>query len=124
MNYKDIPSNFKNRNGTQTAFPRDVDAIYNSLNILLRTSPGAVPGNPAFGCSLDKYLFEPIDPFIAKMIEETIRYSVALFEKRVKIKTLEVVEDSDYNRILIKIIFIVIGDSSKEEHDYIYKATR
>ena len=124
MNYNDLPTTFKTRSGEQAPASRGVRAIFNSLNNLLATAEGSLPGNPAYGCSLEKFLFEPIDPLQQKLISEQVRYSISRFEKRITIMNIVVTDDPEYNRILIQLYFRILDSVDNEEHDYIFKLTR
>jgi len=115
MNYVDIPSNYK------TGVLKNADAVMASLQNIIATPVGSVPGHPEFGCLMSRYLFEFLDPLIAQLIEEDIRYAVERWEPRVKITKVEVNDDPDYNRIIIAIYFTIKGDTQNQELKYIYK---
>ena len=117
MNYIDIPSNIKDKESLKNA-----DAVMASLQNVIATPVGSVPGHPAFGCMMNRYLFEFLDPLIAQLIEEDIVYAVGRWEPRVKIIKVEVNDDPDYNRIVINIYFSIKSDPQNQELKYIYKA--
>lgn len=117
MNYNDLPAKFS----INMVPVRNADAVLNSLTNIIATPIGSVPGHPEFGCGMDKYLFELIDPLIAQLIEEEIRYAVLRWEPRVKIIKIDVTDDPDYNRILINIYFSIKSDPENLERKYIYK---
>jgi len=117
MKYVDIPSKL---NGT-IAYSTNDEAITNSLMNILSTQQGTVPGHPEFGSDIGKYLFELIDPRIMLLVEESIRYAVNRWEPRVNIIDIDVIEDSDYNRILIKFKYSINSDPENMERDFIYK---
>jgi len=115
MAYTDINNTIKNRNGTFSSLSADINAVNNSLNNILSIRPGTYPGNPLFGCNIGKFVFEQINPLTVQLMEEEIRYSISLFEKRVKIKKIEIKEDLDYNRVIINILFNITGTLDKTD---------
>jgi len=116
MNYTDLA-------GKIGAAPvKNEEAVENSLHNILSTPIGSVPGHPEFGCGIDKYLFELIDPLVSQMIEEEIRYAIKRWEPRVKIRKVIVIEDPDYNRLIIKIAYSIIKDKENAEREFVFNA--
>jgi phage baseplate assembly protein W len=63
----------------------DIQAIKNSLRNLFTTIPGQKVLNPTFGCSLLKYLFEPVSVLGANAIGNDINNAITQFEPRVSV---------------------------------------
>jgi len=103
MNYLDIPSKLISNTGVSTKPVKNDAAIYNSLNNIISTPKGSMPGHPEFGCGIDKYIFELMDPMIEQSIKSEIAYAIDRWEPRIKIIEINVIDDTDYNRILIKL---------------------
>jgi phage baseplate assembly protein W len=120
MKYIDMPSKFKKLNGEEEPSAENNKAINNSLYNILTTVKGTVPGHPEFGCEVSKYLFELIDPMIESMIEAQVVYAIKRWEPRVKIKKVTVTSDPDYNRVVIKIKYEIIGDIKGVDYEFIY----
>lgn len=118
MNYIDMSSKL----GDEPV--KNDTAVENSLQNILSTSIGSVPGHPEFGCGIDKYLFELIDPLVSQMIEEEIRYAINRWEPRVEIRKVIVIEDTDYNRIVIKITYSIKRDVENMEREFIFKSQK
>jgi len=116
MNYNDFNSTLKLTKTKVTG----QDAIFNSVSNIIGTEPGSLPGNPEFSCGLGKYLFEIIDPLTTKMMEEKIKYALLRWEPRITPKTINIIEDSDYNRLLVKISYIIKNSVDNKEYDLIY----
>jgi hypothetical protein len=121
MDYVDIPSKLTSRKGENTAPVKNEAAIYNALTNIISTPKGSVPGHPEFGCGMDKYIFELMDPMIAASIEAEIKYALDRWEPRVTVREVDVIDDPDYNRILIKIKYFIKSDIQSNEYEYIYK---
>lgn len=61
--------------------------------------------NPEFGCSLNKYVFEPIDAITAYNIKAQIEFALEKFEKRIDQLFVNVEPLEDLNTYDIDIIF-------------------
>jgi len=116
MNYIDIPNNINN-----TDMVKNDVAINNSLNNIIGTTKGTMPGHPEFGCKIDKYLFELLDPMIIESIKIEVEYAIKRWEPRITIKSIIVNEDLDYNRILINVIYNIKNDITSNEYSLIFK---
>lgn len=63
----------------------DIQAIRNSLYNIFSTIPGQKVLNPIFGCSLLKYLFEPVSILGANAIGNDINNAITQYEPRVSV---------------------------------------
>jgi len=120
MKYVDMPSKFSKLGGEEEPLAENENAVNNALMNILTTVKGSVPGHPEFGCGVAKYLFEILDPMIEAMIEAEIKYAVDRWEPRVEIKRVDVKSDPDYNRVIIKLVYELIGDVKGNEHEFIF----
>jgi len=116
MNYTDISSDL---NSNKRAI--NESAIFNALNNIISTPKGSVPGHPEFGCGMDRYIFELMDPMVKEAIKGEIMYAINRWEERIKVTEIEINDDPDYNRIVIKIKYTIMNDVKSNEYDYIYK---
>lgn len=64
-----------------------LDAIKQSIYIILTTPKGSVPHNPEFGCDLWKYIDHPTDNYLPLIITEAIK-AISIWETRAKISTI------------------------------------
>lgn len=120
MNYVDMPNKLTSKT-TENAEPsKNIEAINNSLKNIMSTPRGSVPGHPEFGCGINKYIFELLDPLVKESIKAEIEYAVKRWEQRVTIDEIEVRDDPDYNRIILKITYTVKTDIKSAQHEYIY----
>ena len=83
----------------------DEQAIKNSLNNIFSTKRGEKILNPEFGSSLEMFLFEPITPFIAKSIGDTILQNIRKYEPRIVINNVNVYPRPDENMYIVKIYY-------------------
>jgi len=72
------------------------ELVYNNLKQLLRTDPGERVMLPNFGCSLNQYLFQPMDGELFESIKETILTSITRYARNVEVLRLGVFPLDDY----------------------------
>jgi len=107
----------------------DIDQIKSDLLILLLTEPGERVMLPEFGTPLRKYFFEPNDPSVISQVRQTIADSIAVWEPRIAVQEIEVINGSEVNNylnredakqytqhiLLIRILFTNFEDIQKLE---------
>jgi len=71
------------------------EAVKRSIKNLLYTVAGEVPFFPNFGSTINRLLFEPIDPITIINLESAIRACIEAFEPRVRIQSLVITPDVD-----------------------------
>ena len=64
--------------------------VRESICIILRTRPGERVMQPAFGCSLDSYLFEPNNTSTLRLIQEEVKRAIVRWEPRVTLDDIQV----------------------------------
>jgi uncharacterized protein len=67
--------------------------IREAIRVVLMTAPGERLRKPAFGAGLDRFLFEPNTTMTRRQIEDRIERSLASFEPRIALQSVEVEED-------------------------------
>jgi len=76
----------------------DYDAIKNSIRNIFNTRKGQKLLTPEFGSSLDQFLFERVDDFVANVIGNTILTNLQMFEPRIGVDKVQVRPKPDDNR--------------------------
>lgn len=108
--YKDVffdllPSYSYNNRLNKKEYLKDIQSLYdlesvkNSIINHFLTSPGQKILNPTFGIDLRRFLFEPVDDFVADIIQEEIQTKLPRSEPRVQIQNVNVEgieEDNSY----------------------------
>lgn len=108
--YKDLDLSFAALPGTgDVAKKYDVNAVKQSLRILLLTANGERPFNYLLGSPIYKMLFDPLDMITANMLETQITLLITNREPRVRLNRVEVVPNEDLNRYDVTLYFYVIG---------------
>ncbi len=85
----------------------DEGAIMNSLRNIFTTNPGDKLLDPTFGLSLTRWLFEPLDEFIAQEIGEAILEGIEKFEPRVSVKNITVNMNTEHNQYDLKLVLTI-----------------
>jgi len=108
--YKDLDLNFTANPVTGDVSKKlDVNAVKQSLNILMRTNFYERPFEPEKGANLRGYLFEPMSNVLAGVIKNTIKNLIETYEPRAKIESLLVVANYDDNSYDITLRYFVVG---------------
>lgn len=79
----------------------DINAIKNSIRNILTTRKGQKILNPVFGCSLDQYLFLPLNDVYARAIGDEILTVVQTYEPRIEV--LKIVVTPNINELQYEI---------------------
>lgn len=85
----------------------DEGAIMNSLRNLFTTNPGEKILDPTFGLNLTRWLFQPLDEFVAQEIGEAIVEGIERYEPRVSIKNVVVNIDQERNQYDLKLVLTI-----------------
>lgn len=121
MKYTDMPNRIKTKSGEVSNYSKDIEAIRNSLNNILMTKRGSLPGNPEFGSKLQEVLFNQITPVLIEFIRADIRTSIQRWEPRVKVTDIIIKDDPDYNSIIISLVYTIINDVRSNTITEIFK---
>ena len=105
--YKDLIS-IENNN-------TDVSAINNSIKNILLTRRGSVPGIPRFGSDLYTLIFSQLDTLTETVAKSMIISALNEFEDRINVKSIELKQIPEYNRLVIEIIYVYRDQFSTDE---------
>lgn len=113
--YKDLDLSFtKNPVTGDVSKKIDVNAVKQSLNILMQTNFYERPFAPEKGANLRGYLFEPMSNLVANVLQSTVRNMISSYEPRVRIETIFVRPNFDMDSYEIELRFFVVGISSPQ----------
>lgn len=84
-----------------------------SIRLILATAPGERPMRPAFGCNIHDYVFAPADANTAGRIAAEVKKSLAFWEPRINVKSVDVTVDE----ILRNTLYINIVYEKKGSYD-------
>jgi phage baseplate assembly protein W len=83
-------------------------SVQRALVNLILTEPGEKPFHPNFGTPLNGLLFD-IDLLNPLDLEDQIEKSIKLFEPRVKVKKIKIIDGRDSNSIGVEIVYSIIN---------------
>ena len=101
LSFKDININFKKHPVTgDLVVSKDASAIKQAIVNLLLTNRGERVFQPDYGSDIRSQLFEPLDYATAGSIKNSILYTIAKFEPRILVESLDcrpVYDDNGFN---------------------------
>ena len=114
--YKDLDISMKPNPGTgDLRVVSDVEAIRQSLTVLLSTNFGERPFRPRIGGNLTNVLFEPLDSIELGLLQSSIASTIINYESRVNIIGLSVVQDAtDPTTVDITLTFSMVNVSAPQ----------
>lgn len=90
----------------------DEEDIRESLQILLGTRLGERIMRPAYGTNLDQLMFDAIDVTMVATLEKDLEFAIALFESRITLQELSVLQDQQLEGRLLIVVDYVIGQTN------------
>ena len=112
-----FPPEFSKK-GRSVAMTSDEEDIGKSLEILFSTSLGERIMEPAYGCDLKRFLFEPIDTAAQTYVKDLVKTAILYHEARI------VLDDVTFNArpaegaIEITVSYTIRATNSR--HNYVY----
>lgn len=108
--YSDLDLNFTAHPDTGDVSKKvDINAVKQSLQILMLTELYERPFQPLKGAGLRALLFEPMTPLVTTALEKTIKVVIENFEPRAKIQSLRVKPNYDANSYDITLEYMIVG---------------
>ena len=82
---------------------------------ILRTAPGERVERPAFGCGLDRYLFEPNSVATLRLIQDEVTRAIAQWEPRVSLNDVTAaVNTADPRDVDVTITYTLVATGVQE----------
>lgn len=103
LTYKDINNKKDFSNTMKDVY--DNAAIRNSLQNILMTRRGSIPGRPLFGSDLYLLTFDQMDAITIKLAERYALEAISRFEDRIRVNSISVIKNEAFNKINISIDF-------------------
>jgi len=114
--------------GQGIGFPPRIDAdghwawsagelnVRENICIILRTRPGERILEPAFGCGLDRYLFEPNSVGTLRLIQEEVKQSLMRWEPRIKLDDVRVATNpADLRAVDITVYYTLVATGQAQQ---------
>lgn len=109
-----FPPSFHNSGKNVRLVSEDTE-IKEALQILFSTSIRERLHRPEFGCDLKRFMFEPVNRYLAIEIQKIVVETITKFEPRVLIKNVEITESENQAFLLIITIDYIIKSSGKSD---------
>jgi uncharacterized protein len=121
-------TNIRNREfiGRGLSFPMQVDSqgrlsltngeneIFQSIRIILETSPGERVMRPTFGCRVWELIFEPRDASTEALLKEYVREALAMWEPRIEVTGVDILEEGAPQEVVMVNIRYLIKNTHDE----------
>ena len=118
--FKDIGMAFgRNPFTNDVSIVKNENSIKQALRNLVMTSPGEIPFNKNVGCQVMQLLFEPLDGFTADTIKDEIINTINQYEKRVQLRSVQVVPYGENSKLAVTIVYQVVGIPIVEEVKFV-----
>jgi phage baseplate assembly protein W len=89
--------------------------VRESVCTILRTRPGERVERPAFGCGLDRYLFEPNTVATLRLITEDVQRSLTRWEPRMRLDDVSAEVNADDPRdVDLTISYTLVATGARE----------
>lgn len=92
----------------------DRAAIEQAIETILMTKRGSMPGKPEFGCGLHYFLFEMLDHITVEALQSEVTRALNLYEPRIRLKSVDVYEQPEFNRIVLGINYYYTAVKTSE----------
>ena len=93
--------------------------IRESLQILLGTRLGERIMRPAYGTNLDRLMFDTIDTAMVATLEKDLEFAIALYESRITLSQLSVLQDRQVEgRLLIVVDYVISKTNTRNNLVY------
>lgn len=123
--FSDIDLNFtKHPLSHDVSIKTNVQAINQSMKILLLTMYYERPFHSDIGSPIRQLLFDPVTPMLQVLLNRQIEQVLQTYEPRITIQSINVYLNPDNNSIEITIYYVVLNTSAVQSFDIILERTR
>lgn len=110
ISFRDLNIAFKKHPVTDdVVVSKDAVAIKQAIVNVLLTNKGERLFNPTYGSDIRSYLFEPLDYGTAAQVNSSIRYTLARFEPRINVLSVNTIPNFDDNGFDVEMTYEIRG---------------
>ena len=110
ISFRDLNIAFKKHPVTDDlVVSKDAVAIKQAIVNVLLTNKGERLFNPTYGSDIRSYLFEPLDYGTAAQFTSSIRYTLARFEPRINVLSVNTIPNFDDNGFDVEMTYEIRG---------------
>ena len=92
--------------------------VHSSIGIILNTLSGERVMLPTFGCNLQPYVFEPMNPSTIALIEKIVKEALVYHEPRIIVENIVSVPEPENGLLSINIEYSIITTNTR--YNYVY----
>jgi phage baseplate assembly protein W len=123
--YSDFVNNFtKHPITNELVTVKNDDSVRQAFKNLILTNIGERPFSPFFGSNVNSTLFENFTAFTREDIIRYIQMAARMFERRIQLLNVSVVDDQDRNGLKINIVFSIINNTEPTNLSLFLKRVR
>jgi len=112
-----FPPTFKREWYGLEMLKEEVD-VHSSIGIILNTLNGERVMLPTFGCDLQPYVFEPMNPPTIEMIKRIVREALVYHEPRIIVEDIDATPDILNGLLELKVIYSIITTNTR--YNYVF----
>jgi phage baseplate assembly protein W len=110
--------------GGRVAWSEGSDNIRESIRIILMTREGERLFQPDLGAGLDRFLFEPNTVATHELIKDRIQSSLAQWEPRIALESIDVsVDPDDHTAAIVTLTYHLVATQVRERMDVSVRLT-
>ena len=89
--------------------------VRQSMCLILRTIPGECLMRQAFGCPLDRFLFEPNTVTTLRLVQEEVKQALVRCEPRVRLDDVQVaVNERDQRAVDVTVVYTLVATGAQD----------
>ncbi len=111
-----FPPSFTNKGLVTVSAEQD---IYESLWILLSTTPGERIMQPSYGCGLKAHVFDNLDESSFAVMRDLVERAILFFEPRVTVESIDV-SSEDYREGKVQLNIVYRVRSTNNRYNLVY----
>lgn len=93
----------------------DVNAIKQSIQNILMTPKGSLPGKPTFGSDLYRLVFAQLDELTKSIARNYAEEALKIWEDRIEIDSIVISRSDAYHKLIIDVNFTYTSDVTAED---------
>ena len=90
--------------------------VHSSIGIILKTLTGERVMLPTFGCNLQPFVFEPMNPSTIALIEKIVRDALVIHEPRITVEEIISTPDALNGKLDINIKYAIITTNTRNNY--------
>jgi hypothetical protein len=85
-------------------------SIHKSIYNIISTRKCTIPGYPEFGCSVQDYLFEPLDYITEQSLISELEDALNKFEPRIRVLGINTKEIPQDNSMYVEVVYYILDN--------------